>query len=380
MFGAKFLQWTLKLYRLMKKHGPVLLLPAVMISPYTAPLAPFAVCAQLLYGLLKGQKAGLKDSMLFYPYSFLAASSFLGAIFHRDYRSLLATLYILLPYLLFGLTLDTRLTAKNSLKLLKFLVFFSFPLGLFGLYQKIALPMDQGRVMATFSNVNYYAYYLETVLLLSVGLYPSLEKGERSFLFIVTAFNVLNLFFSGSRTALIAVVIGYLVYLSIGRRYRCLLYSLFLAAFASVLLIKYNSCFPRVETLYRDLIERLELWVWTVSALGSNPWIGRGFLSFRQYAYRQSYSLSHSHNLFLNIWFEFGFLGLLVLPLLLAFIIRSLRKMTSSPYRELMHSLASVFITTLIHGLVDIPFVGVQTSLIFLMLLSIYLTIYRETC
>lgn len=127
---------------------------------------------------------------------------------------------------------------------------------------------------------------------------------------------------------------------------------------------------------------RLALWRGTWNLLSDLPWFGAGLsgfpLTYDIYRLDQHVELlQYPHNIFLNFWSELGFAGLvwiiLVLVLVVWALLKSRKRTTANSQAATAHwplTVLAIFVTIVVYGLVDVPVMKNDLSLLFALWLS----------
>ncbi|HPD18554.1 MAG TPA: O-antigen ligase family protein, partial [Candidatus Goldiibacteriota bacterium] len=197
------------------------------------------------------------------------------------------------------------------------------------------------RIPSTFGNPNFFGAYLSAVIPFVISrFFNSKETFYKLFLFVVFVISFILIFFTGSKSSLLALAIGILMLFVLnlknlkGRKILMTLLVIFVI-FAG-LFLKRNS-----ESLKESLFFRNYVWRGTINVMLNNPVTGTGLGSFAvvfpkyrpyelmKWTYEHNYEVHYPENIFLQIGSETGIIGLLLFIFVLSLIFKSGR--SSSP-------------------------------------------------
>ena len=228
------------------------------------------------------------------------------------------------------------------------------------------------RADSTFFNPNYYAYLIGFFCLFA--LYKAVTgKQKRDFYFLTFIINVFALYLCDTRSTIVVLAGGILVVLLSLRRYKYFGFASLICVAGVSLVTKYPQIIPRYEDLGFALMKRLRIVEAGFYAFLDKPIFGRGIYSymsiFGEYDGAQS---MHLHNLYLDTLLNFGIVGTIIIAIYLAFCFKKvynyyLEGKTMRPFILLVGILSEI----LIHGFTDIPFLGIETSILTIVFCSI---------
>jgi O-antigen ligase len=282
----------------------------------------------------------------------------------------------------------------------------AFPLVIWAFWQYLSgdfITLD-GRASGPFVNANYLAMYLAPAVtslwILSVQSVISGLK-IRKFLFVVILAMLysITMLMTQSYGAMLAVIFSLLVFLFIAlsknKQYEKweeldLLKKIgyFLGVFAFIAFISAALLYAGTEKwkLFTEFKERssssVRLQVYQVSKdlILENPWLGLGLGQFQaQYDLsaprilgHEPYELImlHPHNTFLSFWVNMGLFGAVFYLVLIILVFREV--FTQRSYQLLMFKLIgfSMFLTILMHGMVDTYFFKNDLALMFWLIVA----------
>ncbi|WP_129723944.1 O-antigen ligase family protein [Xylanivirga thermophila] len=353
----------------------------IWISPFTAPIAVIIFFKSFINQLWSGNTKIIVNSSFFAPGMLFLASSLLGAIICKNYINIIATLIIILAYIIFGVYVEYSLKENQIIPLIKIMIFLSFISAIIGFLQKAFISLVQDRIISTFYNANYYAYILEIIFILTLSIYPHIKsRNEKLIMWVINLLNIVALYLTGCRTAIFAVAVAIIFYFVITKNRTFIIFTACML-FAGLISIYINpNLIPRFSVIGKNIDQRRLYWNVAIIGIKENPLWGRGFLSFLWFAPKYGVYAPHSHNMYLNLWLEFGILGIVSIIWMFGRVIKScLFCIKNSSYPQIGAAVLSILVASLIHGITDITMIGAQTSLIFLTVIVIPFVIEKAT-
>lgn len=280
-----------------------------------------------IYSIYKGYNFKFKKVYL------LFLTNILVCIYYANYLGILVNLGLILFFYLSYITKNINIDI---------VIKYSSIMGLIEII--ISLLSNKRAGTYSFLNPNYYGAYLALLILLY--LY---KKYDRKYLIIF----LVALFLTGSRFALVSLILTYTIYLFIkNKKIGILAISITLIYFYFV----YRGILPfvRADTINEYL--DLRLWIYKLGIMGMNGGLllGHGptyFYTFSNHIY------PHSHNLFIELILTYGVIGVV-------YIIYLCKKYTINEKRLLL-----IFLVIL-HGMADYTIFWVQTGLLFIILFN----------
>lgn len=228
------------------------------------------------------------------------------------------------------------------------------------------------RCQLFFFNPNYLATMLVAGVL--ADLFLVLERrGKKRVLYPLAALQLVGLYFTGSVFAWPALLVGVCVLLLLVRRVRPLvLLLLFVAALALICLLV-PLVMQRWNEMDDTIRNRLSIWTAAFEDIKTRFLVGRGFFGYFQLALADSslYQTTHAHNILIDSLLNYGLLG--CVPAVLYFI--NYYRDVLRRYRHGGQWAYSGFVlagtaAVLVHSLVDMTMLWVQTGLLFAVLLG----------
>lgn len=267
---------------------------------------------------------------------------------------------------LFGFFLQYFMTEDLCKNIIDIMAYMNIAALIAALVQKI--PDFSYRSVSFFANANYYAYVCEIILL--AFIYAIYKFGPKPIYFISIASSAAGILCAGCRSAWIAILVGVIVLLICLKKYRHLLYfAIFAACVCSLIFGIPKIFFPRETVFEHDKNLRFLIWHNAWGFIQGHPLFGQGLMSY--------YTLTanagrphdfHSHNLILDILVNFGFIGAVILIIFVVlFMAKAIKKLKVRPMGAI--SIAALA-ATFAHGFTDIPFFGLTTFCVIIVILS----------
>ncbi len=321
--------------------------------------------------------------------------------------------YFIEPFLLFVVIFD-YLSEKNNLKRV-FWAFLSSSIwiSLVSIFEKLlnyspfnALEYaSRGRVGAIYQTSNSVGLLVGPVVVLLISYLLYLRKENKGGIFlgiketnwvIISLITVLGgLLASGSRGAWFGVIgsclffFGFVLYKQIQNKFlqkpiKKVFIGLIIVFFSVNIGFLFNINFVIRATnklsINSQVVPRLCLWESAVNIIKEKPLIGSGLGGFatenETHHTCSQEKTTYPHNIFLNFWLETGIFGLISFVGICTWFFFNL--ISSERLNYLKVGLASVLISLLFHGLVDVPYLKNDLSAGFWTILAISLYLVNQ--
>jgi len=322
--------------------------------------------------------------------------------------------YFLEP-LMFLMVFIFYIKKESSLnKTITSLAVLSLIIGSYALIQKLTgwnIPNIDWYLPETRRITTFFGYPNANGLLLApigVLLFSSLWLKEKVWLKIINTLgfitSILTIVWARSEGALIALAVGVFIILLTKKKTSLIAVVLLLVSIGAVLLN------PGLKTTVWEKITisdfsgqiRQSQWSETLDMLTDKPLMGGGLANYQNAItpyHRSGLTINkqwqpleiflYPHNFFLNFWTELGLLGLIaILWLLIAIGIliyrlnkkkKWLPKYKKKYISNLSLGLTAVFVTIIIHGLVDVPYFKNDLSILFWVFVGMVIVLYNHT-
>lgn len=298
----------------------------------------------------------------------------LPAIMFRNWFGLMGGVVLWLM-LVFMLYLFTAMTVRFYNNLIDLMLILSMPAMVFGVADKFVLHwfIFEGRTSSVFFNANYYGYMLE--LFVIMALYRFENRHSTGYLLILFA-NLGSILLCDCRTAWVALAVAltfYAVHYKHDVKWVMVIMLVTILSVMVVLGVPMFSGRMESEVLDKDVNKRYQIWLTSFDWIKRQPLFGYGMNSFREICIRtQAKRIRwHSHNLVLNVLLDFGIIGLAYFSCMAGKIVSVLNKPQFCVSYGMIRKLIMVAtLATLIHGVTDVPVLGVQTALALIFIIS----------
>ena len=379
----------------------VLIVLFAVFSPM--PLAIFAnsnyLVFQIISTVLCGVAVGLVSLVILFnkntrslvlhsPYSWCAfpilGISFLSCFIFHNWLGLAVTalIFFIFVFIFFVRSIINYIFFNNMLNIIIGLSIIPAIIGILQKYYILhylypnKLPARfEGRVYSTFANPNFYAYIINLVIIIIIYRLIILNKTNSNdkyrmfYYFSVLALNFIALILTNCRSSLITLLIGILIITALHKKFLLSagLLTIYMSYFLFIKLLP--GIFPRMDLILLDTSfeERLAIWSNALSGIKSSPFIGQGF-----FAYLNRFSDKvHAHNLLFDILLSSGIVGLSFYILYFFKNIKESFSLLKSTIGKTILIFLFAFLTiTILHGITDVPILGIQSGILFGILLS----------
>lgn len=298
----------------------------------------------------------------------------LPAIMFRNWFGLMGGVVLWLM-LVFMLYLFTVMTVRFYNNLIDLMLILSMPAMVFGVADKFVLHwfIFQGRTSSVFFNANYYGYMLE--LFVIMALYRFEKRHSTGYLIILFA-NLGSILLCDCRTAWVALAFALMFYaVHYKRDVKWVVIIMLVTVSVVIVVLSMPTLFTRMagEVLDYDFYKRKGIWGTSLRWIIKQPLFGYGMNAFRVICIRTNAKIVrwHSHNLVLNILLDYGVIGLAYFSCMAGKIVSVLNKPQFCVSYGLIRKLIMVAtLATMIHGMTDVPVLGVQTALALIFIIS----------
>lgn len=217
-------------------------------------------------------------------------------------------------------------------------------------------------------NPNFYAFIIEFVIVIT--FYRLMTGRHRYYYAAVVVINLAALLFTDCRSACGALFAGLFVMFILCRKWKALAGLFGTYALFFVIVSLFPFLFPRVHEMEHTYLVRKEIWIGALNDFLHHPIFGRGFLAYLQVTH--NYVTPHAHNLLIDLLECSGAVGTaLAIVCFVAVIIECVRMLRSGGELRATGSLMlSCFAVTLAHGVTDMPVSGIETSLMFFVIMA----------
>jgi len=372
-------------------------------SYFSAPFGMILLACGLLMELYKRPGRSLsfreivKTSVFLIPGAILLISSVVGPIYFKNYLNAGLALLVLFPILLCAVLIEILWQKEDALNFARYTTILIIPVSIIA----FLFPWSGGsflqytgniRIAGTFSNPNYFSYVLEMILLFCIALYYHVWKNSsRIWLMVAFFLSFISLYFTGSRTGMLAFFVGVTVYF-LCMSEKTILVIVFggltlvlvgTAIFPEQSVFLFKDLIPRPETFLAEINNRFMLWDVALKQISKNPFMGTGLDTYRNLVPKDAPELLrtsiHCHNIFINLWLETGIAGLLAFVWIFSRAgISAIRQLKNSTVRPYLSAGIGMIVVTIVHGIMDAPLVSAQTLSFFGIFLACLVVMNRK--
>ncbi len=245
------------------------------------------------------------------------------------------------------------------------------------------------RVSSLYPHPNFLGLFLGPMIFLGLGAILHFIKNKKTafvlgILFFLLSF--LALIFAMSEGAIIGVLTGLIVWILSFKKFRKKITVGLVILIILIFLFPASRAYFLEKALLQDLSGQLRINIWRGASelIKTSPLIGVGLdgyeklisdfqINFYETAQGEKvfvFPQPYPHNLFLTLWLELGFLGLLVfIWLIIKFFLIGIKLFKKEPI--LIGSLMAAMIAILTHGLVDTPYFKNDLAIVFWLIIGV---------
>lgn len=355
----------------------------VVLSPYTA-LIPGAIS---MFAAVTGRIKIYRN-----PFNIGLILLFLWSVFsglmNNSISSILISLVLLLYFCLSAAIENIITTTEKAEKVLRYLLYFSVPVAIFGIIEKVAfatgnvfmldkilgVSKTEGlshRVYATFGNPNVAGGWFAVMVLIALYMFFKSSKGDKIFYSSLMFLFSLTVMLTGSTGAMMALAAGLFIYILLRKKVN----KYVLAGIVLVGLTMFAVLLKNIDTvnalvghnLLNSLTSRLSIWQGCINMFGYKPLTGWGLLGIYErgpFFINFHAHVIHGHNLLLSILTCLGSIGLYIYVVMRFYTFSSL-KVLKDEKCELFVLLASIQALFIAHGLLDFTIITPQAGMMF---------------
>lgn len=288
-------------------------------------------------------------------------------------------------------------SSKQISIILKCFVFTSFLSGIYSLFQigytlYLGYSIDPSiRISSFLENPNNLSAYsiLSIFIVLSLLINSKSKKSKMLYALLIVLLAI-NIIFSQSRSALLAIVFGFLLFAILWNR-KFLIVSVLIPLVLFIIpqsRVRFLQIFDATQN-----ISRFNIWEITKLMIKDNPVFGIGYENFSNaystyikdnlsYSIGEGYVATHPHNIFLKFQVELGILGTLLFILFLVCIIFTFYKLFKTNIaniesRILLIGFSTSFISFILMNLIDCYVSAPKIMMTFFILLGV-LNYYKK--
>lgn len=241
------------------------------------------------------------------------------------------------------------------------------------------------RCCGDFFNNYYFSFYfhpnylgsLMAAVILVCAYKVVVKRNDKKYYYAIAVLAAITVFLTESMFAWIEVLVGLSILLLLARRHQLLSILLIMVAFAAVLLYTAPDIFekfvPRIMYAGETFSNRILIWDFAIKSIKKAPLFGRGFFTYYQLSLADpsSFQTTHAHNIFLEPLLSFGIIGSLILFAMI--FILFYRVVLCKNLLRKSHITTLIFSVTaaiLIHSIIDMTMLWVQTALLYCIIMG----------
>lgn len=314
--------------------------------------------------------------------------------------------YFLEPILFFLIFVQVIKTKKDLQKILYGLGISALAISFFAIYQKITgnfipvkmwQPEETRRVTSFFTSPNAVGLFLAPIIMIYFGwLFENKFKNFVPILFkisVLTA-SIIAIVFTVSQGTFAGLIIAFIFFICLAIKITnpSILYiKKFVVFILLIIPLLFSIIYFQNQQInkYTEKIinspstqNRIVLWQGSFEFLKRNPKnfiFGAGIFGFPeiQEKFREPLKMEpliYPHNIFLNFWMDIGLLGMLCFVWLIISFFIKIKKSFSKEKNIFYIGIAAAIITIIIHGLIDAPYFKNDLSLLFWIILGIFIS------
>lgn len=337
-----------------------------LFLPYQLIAVPglFAVLRALLNRRVRQRMTNVSASE--YVYVSLPIFTFPALVFHNWFGLMGGVVLWLM--LVFMLYLFTVMTVRFYNNIIDLMLLLSVGAMLFGAADKFVFHcfIFEGRTASVFFNANYYGFMLELFVIMALYRF---ERWHSAWYLIILFANLGSIMLCDCRTAWAALAVAlffYAVHYKHDVKWVVITMLVTVSVVILLLLVPVFSDRMASEIIDYDVDKRSQIWGTAIEWIRRQPIFGYGMNSFREICIRTHAKRIrwHAHNIILNVMLDYGVVGLAYFSCMIGKIVSVLNKPQFCVSYGMIRTLIMIAgLATLIHGVTDVPVLGVQTAL-----------------
>ncbi|AWZ47522.1 hypothetical protein C3495_01090 [Clostridiaceae bacterium 14S0207] len=367
----------------------------MIISPYTA-IVP---AIYMTYKVLKGEVYINKNQWNIALFFLFIWALIVGAI-NGSVTSIIASFAI---FIYFCVNCFMQEYCNNEVKiekLFKYLLYFSIFSAVIGVMEKILCTyfkvnvvaqflnftsqvINNKRIYSTFGNPNIAGNWFAIMTLVSI--YFWFQEPKKVLYKISTILFISVLCFTGSRGALMALLVGVLVFyvLKLNKNKKCNWIFVVLLLVITVITFLPIPILNKIiaHNVDRSFSSRVDIWKGCLNMFKDKPLTGWGVMAVWDHGadYIRGYNkfLFHAHNIWLTFMSTLGIVGIGIYGFMKLSLFKGLKNLYNKKC-NLVPLLAGIQVLIIVHGLVDFTIIAPQTGLLFIICSSMIISLAKE--
>ncbi|MCY6371673.1 O-antigen ligase family protein [Clostridium ganghwense] len=236
---------------------------------------------------------------------------------------------------------------------------------LFGIYP--LLPFSETyRISGTFGNPNVAGTWYAAMVLICFYFYQKSFKIKKIFYALMVILFIGVLLMTGSRGAIIGLLVGLITYAYFMKDKKKMLFLIFILLSGIILMFAFPQYFPRGEGLLISIKDRSLIWKNCLNMFKYKPITGWGLMGI-YFANGDVYDYVrtvHGHNIWITIITTLGIVGFSIFTCMIYYLFKETRVLSNHhcPLIPLLTGLEAVILG---QGLVDFTIISPQAGIIF---------------
>lgn len=316
-----------------------------------------------------------KGSLMLLPFF---ALSLIVPIVYKNWLGAAGGLALMLIMIL-ALFFRSAMKKRIYEHVLSLICLYSIPMTVIAIIERVMFqpgtPSYFYRSQAIFFNANYFATIMGTVIVICA--YKVITgKGQSIIFYGIAAFSGISIYLCGSLFVWVEIFVGVASFLLLKKRHKMLSMLLFLAGIFCILIYLDVGIVPRISESFITTGRRVEIWSTALGAIKDAPFFGKGLMTYFHVFkdYPGSFPSQHSHNMYIDPILNFGVVGTAFFLVYFinyyktAFYSRKVDSQGSG--KDITSLILSITIAVLVHGMIDITVLWVQTGLLMVILMG----------
>lgn len=353
----------------------------IVFSPYLA-ILPMAIIG---FNMIGKNNCILLRNIWNIGLLFLFVWSFFVGIINADIVSTLAS-FVILFYFFVCIYLQNYYNTEEQIeKLFKNVMLISIASGFIGIIEGFTeihyrfswwkylfgiypfLPFEERyRISGTFGNPNVAGTWYAAMVLICFYFYQNASKVKKVFYALTALLFMSDLIMTGSRGAVIGLLIGLITYAYFIEDKKKMLFLILILLSGIALMFNFPHYFPRGRGIFISIKDRRLIWKNCLNMFTMKPITGWGLMGiyFARGDVFNYVRTIHGHNIWITIGTTLGSVGLSAFICMQCYLFNETRLLRQH-HCSLVHLLAGLEAVVLAQGLVDFTIISPQGGIIF---------------
>lgn len=326
------------------------------------------VCCVPIICVFRAAKKVFKHKNSYFAFAFLILTV-ITALYYRNTKGLSLS-FTFIAVAIIGLYLRSVMTKELFEWMLNLILCACIAVFIGCIIVKFPLINDPYyRCALWFRNSNYLSSIMAGCILIC-AYKTIIGKEKNAIIYLIALGCAICIYFCGSMFAILEVLTGITVLLSLNKKHRLLRMFLFICAVGCFSVIFVPDIFPRLTESGSTTDSRILIWQDTIKHIPDSFLFGKGFFTYRTLTDVRFLS-SHAHNFLLESLLSFGIVGTVLISLFFFFYYRIAflcnRLLRKNHINSLILALSAA---VLLHATTDMTMLWSQTALFYALILS----------